>query len=209
MIIIAGASRSRIPCHRLILAEHSTSLAVACSDPHTTEVCIPRWEAQIIHHVLKYLYTGELACLEFEILMNIYECAEDLGIECLMEKVLHDIVLEAGKWEVVLRDQAKLIKLVEKIFSLTADDERKSYIYKGIFRLILAIVQQDGLMEEEWFRSLLKDYRELSIELLKASLEGEDGSGLTYCFKEECGGVIGEWKKCGNCNFQDWDDNGW
>ncbi|KAF3314411.1 hypothetical protein TWF173_004753 [Orbilia oligospora] len=207
MIIVAGASRSRIPCHRLVLAEHSTSLALACSDSHATEICIPDWEPQILHYVLRYLYTGDLASLEFETLMNIYACAEDLGIECLMEKVLYDAVLEAGKWEVVLRDKDKFIQLVEKIFSLTAEDERRSYIYKGVFRLVLAIVQQDGLMAEEWFLSLLKQYHELGIELLKASLEGEHDSGVTYCFKEECDGIIGEWKKCKTCLSSDWDED--
>ncbi|KAK6519096.1 hypothetical protein TWF281_003784 [Arthrobotrys megalospora] len=211
MIIIAGASRSRILCHRLILSEHSTSLAISCSDPHVTEVCIPRWEPQIVHYVLRYLYTGDLANLEFETLMNIYECAEDLGIDCLMEKVLYDVVLEAGRWEVFLRDRVKLVKLVEKIFSLTAEEERGSYIYKGIFRLLLAMVQQDGLMREEWFVNLLKEYRELGVELLKVSFEGEHGTGVTYCFKEGCEGVVGEWRKCRTCSSSDWDDNceGW
>ncbi|KAK6498207.1 hypothetical protein TWF506_004446 [Arthrobotrys conoides] len=207
MIIIAGASRSRIPCHRLILSEHSTSLAIACSDSH--EISIPRWEPQILHYVLRYLYTGDLDALEFETLMSLYECAEDLGIECLMEKVLHDVVLESGKWEVVLRDKDKLIQLVEKIFSLTAEDERQSYIYKGVFRLILAIVQQDGLMSEDWFLGLLKQYQELGIELLKASLEGEHGSGVTYCFKEGCEGIIGEWRKCKTCSSPDWGEDDW
>ncbi|KAK6334473.1 hypothetical protein TWF730_003687 [Orbilia blumenaviensis] len=209
MVLIAGASRSHIPCHRLILSEHSRSLALSCSDPNVTEICIPRWDPQILHYVLRYLYMGDLATLEFETLMCIYECAEDLGIDCLMQKVLYDAVLEEGRWEIVFRDKDKLVALLGKIFTLTAEEERGSYIYKALFRLLLSMMYQDELIKEEWFLNLLKEYHELGVELLKASFEGEHCSGITYCFKEGCNSVVGEWKKCKDCSSSDWDGDEW
>ncbi|KAK6495082.1 hypothetical protein TWF481_003110 [Arthrobotrys musiformis] len=207
--IIAGASRSRIPCHRLILAEHSTSLSFSCSDTQTTELSIPRWEPQILQHVLRYLYTGDLEALEFDTLMNLYECAEDLGINCLMQKTLYDAVLETGRCEIILRDRSKLFKLVEKIFSLTAEEERQSYVYKGVFRLMLSMVQQDELMKEDCFLGLIREYRELGVELLKAALEGQQGTGVIHCFKEGCEGIIGEWRTCISCSSSQWGGEDW
>ncbi|KAF3913584.1 hypothetical protein ABW20_dc0107485 [Dactylellina cionopaga] len=137
----------------------------------------------------------------------IYECAEDLGIDSLMEFVLYTIVWGSEGWESLLKDRVKLGKLVEKIFTLTAEEERVSHIYKSFFRLIIAMIQQEGLMSESWFLELLGKYKEFGIELLKASFKGADGTGVIECLREGCGGVVGEWKKCQVCSGSVWDDN--
>ncbi|EPS38795.1 hypothetical protein H072_7408 [Dactylellina haptotyla CBS 200.50] len=211
--IIAGTCRSRIPVHRLVISEHSTVFSQSCSDPHVTEISLPKWEPQFLHFVLRYMYTGKLENHDFDTMMTIYECAKDLRIEALMESVLYTTVLDAGRWEYILRERGNLSKLVEEIFTLTTKEERASYVYQSIFRLIVAIARQEALMKEEWFLDILKQYKEFCTELLKASFGGVDGTGIVECFRDGCHGVIGEWKQCRVCenNSSVWDDTweGW
>ncbi|KAK6330390.1 hypothetical protein TWF696_003487 [Orbilia brochopaga] len=197
--LVVGASAVSIPCHRLIIAEHSLRLAPACADPHTRELVISRWEPETIQLVLQYLYTGSVDYHAFDTMMVVYECAKDLEIGCLMEHVIYMVVLGGGRWEVVMSDTRMLTILLEKIFSLTREVERGKAVYRRVFTLLAAVVQQQGLMKEVWFTDLMRSHSGLAPELLRAVLLGEDETGRIGCFHEGCDEIIGEWRKCYSC----------
>ncbi|KAK6542708.1 hypothetical protein TWF694_006651 [Orbilia ellipsospora] len=211
--LITGTARIRIRAHRLVLSEYSRWLAISCADPNVTAICIPRWESQIIHFVMRYMYTGSLDNVGFETMMDIYECAKDLEIQSLMDAVLHTVLLDSGKWEQVLSDRYKMWKLLSLIFDLTTEKERRSGLYPRIFKLIAAKMYQDNLLQEDWFVDLIKGNSELGLELLKAPFEKDQNAGTISCYRRGCRSLIGEWNPCFECDhncherLSAWDDD--
>ncbi|KAF3903647.1 hypothetical protein AA313_de0206137 [Arthrobotrys entomopaga] len=210
--LVTGTARIRIRAHRIVLSEYSRWLATSCADPKVTEICIPRWESQIIYFVMRYMYTGELDDVGFETMMDIYQCAKDLEIEKLMDAVLYAVVLDLGKWEQVLSDKYKLGKLISQIFIWTTEKERRSDVYTAIFKLIVAKAYQDNLLRESWFVDLIKWNSEFGLELLKASFGDRQIIGTIDCYRRGCHGVIGEWSPCIKCQYNPYRGpitNGW